>query len=84
MLKDDYLSPGSSTPTLDFFRYHLHASASSIMNMLTVMFPPSAAPPGWIANWRQSRPTPRAASTAPRQIYVGPAVRTTRRSSQRG
>ncbi len=59
---------------MDFYSGIIMSAIGIPTNMFTVMFAIGRLP-GWIAQWREVRTNPDARIDRPRQIYVGPTLR---------
>ncbi len=73
-LKDDYFLERKLYPNVDFYSGIIMSAIGIPTNMFTVMFAIGRLP-GWIAHWREVRTNPDSRIDRPRQIYVGPTIR---------
>jgi citrate synthase len=73
-LHDDYFLARKLYPNVDFYSGIIMSAIGIPTNMFTVMFAIGRMP-GWIAHWREVRTNPDARIDRPRQIYVGPTLR---------
>ena len=74
-LRDEYFLERKLYPNVDFYSGIIMSAIGIPTNMFTVMFAIGRLP-GWIAHWREVRMNPDARIDRPRQIYVGPTLRT--------
>ncbi len=73
-LRDDYFVSRKLYPNVDFYSGVIYKALGIPVNMFTVMFTLGRLP-GWIAQWLEARQDPDFRISRPRQIYVGPTVR---------
>ncbi len=73
-LRDDYFLERKLYPNVDFYSGIIMSAIGIPINMFTVMFAIGRLP-GWIAHWREVRTNPDSRIDRPRQIYVGPTLR---------
>ena len=73
-LHDDYFLERKLYPNVDFYSGIIMSAIGVPTNMFTVMFAIGRLP-GWIAHWREVRTNPYARIDRPRQVYVGPTLR---------
>jgi citrate synthase len=73
-LKDEYFLARKLYPNVDFYSGLIMRAIGIPSNMFTVMFAIGRMP-GWIANWREVASNPRHRIYRPRQVYVGPTLR---------
>lgn len=73
-LADDYFTSRKLYPNVDFFSGILLRALTIPENMFTVMFALGRTT-GWISHWIEGNTTPGARISRPRQIYVGPKLR---------
>jgi citrate synthase len=81
-LKDEYFIERKLYPNVDFYSGIILRAIGIPLNMFTVMFAIGRMP-GWIAHWKEMRETAGLRISRPRQIYVGPTLRTYREIDQR-
>lgn len=81
-LTDDYFIERKLYPNVDFYSGILYRAMGFPTNMFTVLFALGRLP-GWIAHWKEMIEDPGMRIARPRQIYVGPTVRTYPPLSQR-
>ncbi len=74
-LHDDFFVERKLYPNVDFYSGILYRAIGIPTDMFTVMFAMGRMP-GWIAHWLEMRNDPETRIHRPRQIYVGPTVRT--------
>ena len=73
-LRDDYFLERRLYPNVDFYSGVIYQAIGIPVNMFTVMFSMGRLP-GWIAHWLEMRDSPDFRIGRPRQVYVGPTVR---------
>ncbi len=73
-LSDDYFLSRNLYPNVDFYSGLILKAAGIPYDMFTVLFAIGRTP-GWLAHWREMRHLDNRISR-PRQIYVGPPMRT--------
>jgi citrate synthase len=74
VLRDDYFISRNLYPNVDFYSGIIYRAIGIPKEMFTVMFALGRLP-GWIAQWKEAREDPRFKLQRPRQIYVGPNMR---------
>ncbi len=74
-LADNYFQERSLYPNVDFFTGLAYRAMGIPVNMFTVMFAIGRLP-GWIAQWLEQRDGEGQRIVRPRQLYVGPGMRT--------
>lgn len=74
-LHDDYFISRKLYPNVDFYSGLLLKAIGIPIDMFTVMFAIGRMP-GWIANWKECAEETKGRIHRPRQIYVGPSLRT--------
>ncbi|MCD8349538.1 MAG: citrate synthase [Planctomycetaceae bacterium] len=82
-LSDEYFLSRNLYPNVDFYSGLILKAANIPFNMFTVLFAIGRTP-GWLAHWREMRHSPDARIARPRQIYVGPPMRTYLPMDKRG
>jgi citrate synthase len=75
VLNDDYFIERRLYPNVDFYSGIIYRAMGIPTNMFTVMFALGRLP-GWIAHWREMWDDPNTRIGRPRQVYVGPTLRT--------
>ena len=73
-LSDSYFVDRKLYPNVDFYSGIIMRAIGIPTNMFTVMFALGRMP-GWIANWKETNENPKARIYRPRQIYMGPKLR---------
>ncbi|MCC6547170.1 citrate synthase [Candidatus Sumerlaeota bacterium] len=73
-LSDSYFVDRKLYPNVDFYSGIIMRAIGIPTNMFTVMFAIGRMP-GWIANWKETNENPKARIYRPRQIYMGPKLR---------
>lgn len=73
-LHDEYFLSRHLYPNVDFYSGIIYRAIGIPKEMFTVMFALGRLP-GWIAHWKEAREDPRFKLQRPRQIYIGPRVR---------
>jgi citrate synthase len=73
-LTDPYFVERKLYPNVDFYSGILYRAMGIPTNMFTVMFALGRLP-GWIAHWKEMIEEPGMRIARPRQIYVGPPLR---------
>ena len=73
-LSDDYFLSRHLYPNVDFYSGLILRAAGIPYDMFTVLFAIGRTP-GWLANWREMRHDGNNRIARPRQIYVGPGLR---------
>jgi citrate synthase len=81
-LTDPYFIERKLYPNVDFYSGILYRAMGFPTNMFTVMFALGRLP-GWIAHWKEMIEEPGMRIARPRQIYVGPTLRSYLPTSQR-
>ncbi len=74
-LRDEYFVSRKLYPNVDFYSGVIYKALGIPVNMFTVMFTLGRLP-GWIAQWLEMRRDPDFRISRPRQVYVGPKLRT--------
>ena len=74
-LSDDYFLERNLYPNVDFYSGLILKAAGIPFNMFTVLFAIGRTP-GWLAHWREMRHDKDNRISRPRQVYVGPQMRT--------
>ncbi|HSH12259.1 MAG TPA: citrate synthase [Desulfurivibrionaceae bacterium] len=74
-LNDEYFIERRLYPNVDFYSGIIYRAMGIPANMFTVMFALGRLP-GWIAHWREMWDDPNTRIGRPRQVYVGPQLRT--------
>ena len=74
-LEDQYFVDRKLYPNVDFYSGILYRAMGIPTEMFTVMFAMGRLP-GWIAQWKEMKQDPATRIFRPRQIYVGPNLRT--------
>ena len=74
-LEDPYFIERKLYPNVDFYSGIILKAIGLPLEMFTVMFAIGRLP-GWIANWKEIAENPKSRIHRPRQIYVGPTLRT--------
>ena len=73
-LADDYFATRKLYPNVDFYTGLIYKAFGFPPRMFTVLFALGRLP-GWIAQWREMMADPATRIGRPRQVYVGPEVR---------
>ncbi len=73
-LSDDYFLSRNLYPNVDFYSGLILKAANIPYDMFTVLFAIGRTP-GWLAHWREMRHQDNDRIARPRQIYVGPPMR---------
>jgi len=73
-LEDAYFVDRRLYPNVDFYSGILYRAMGIPTEMFTVMFAIGRLP-GWIAQWKEMRQDPATRISRPRQIYIGPNLR---------
>ncbi len=73
-LTDPYFIERKLYPNVDFYSGILYRAMGFPTNMFTVLFALGRLP-GWIAHWKEMIEDPTTRIARPRQIYVGPTLR---------
>ena len=73
-LSDDYFLSRNLYPNVDFYSGLILKAAGIPFDMFTVLFAIGRTP-GWLAHWREMRHDEDGRIARPRQVYVGPAMR---------
>ena len=73
-MADDYFLERKLFPNVDFYSGLTYRAIGIPKSMFTVMFALGRLP-GWIAHWREAMSDPEFRLQRPRQIYVGPTLR---------
>ncbi|MGE5233976.1 MAG: citrate synthase [Acidobacteriota bacterium] len=73
-LKDEFFIERKLYPNVDFYSGILYRAMGIPTNMFTVMFALGRLP-GWIAHWKEMNADPQNRIARPRQVYVGPTLR---------
>jgi citrate synthase len=73
-LRDSYFVERKLYPNVDFYSGIIMRAIGIPLDMFPVMFAIGRMP-GWIANWREVHLSPSPRIYRPRQIYVGPTLR---------
>lgn len=73
-LNDPYFIERGLYPNVDFYSGIIYRAIGIPKEMFTVMFALGRLP-GWIAQWKEAREDPKFKIQRPRQIYVGPNLR---------
>ncbi|GAB6048007.1 citrate synthase [Methyloparacoccus murrellii] len=73
-LTDPYFIERKLYPNVDFYSGVLYRAMGFPTNMFTVLFALGRLP-GWIAHWKEMIEDPGTRIARPRQIYVGPSLR---------
>jgi citrate synthase len=73
-LNDDYFKEKKLYPNVDFYSGILYKEIGIPSDMFTVMFTIGRMP-GWIAQWKEMHETKPFKIGRPRQVYIGPKVR---------
>ena len=74
VLSDPYFIERKLYPNVDFYSGIIMRAIGIPVNMFTVMFAIGRMP-GWIAHWREMSLDPSQKIYRPRQIYMGPTIR---------
>lgn len=73
-LSDEYFIERKLYPNVDFYSGIIYRAMGIPTNMFTVMFALGRLP-GWIAQWKEMKESPKARIYRPRQIYTGDTPR---------
>ncbi|MDR1519156.1 MAG: citrate synthase [Planctomycetota bacterium] len=73
-LSDDYFLSRNLYPNVDFYSGLILKAAGIPFDMFTVLFAIGRTP-GWLAHWREMRHDAGNRIARPRQIYIGPGLR---------
>ncbi len=73
-LSDEYFVKRKLYPNVDFYSGVIYKALGIPVNMFTVMFALGRLP-GWIAQWIEMKRDPAFRIGRPRQVYVGPTLR---------
>jgi len=82
-LRDSFFIERKLYPNVDFYSGILYRAMGIPINMFTVMFALGRIP-GWIAHWREMHMSQEQRISRPRQIYVGPGLRTAPQFDEEG
>lgn len=74
-LNDSYFQERNLYPNVDFYTGLAYRAMGIPTNMFTVMFAIGRLP-GWIAQWLEQHEAAESRIIRPRQVYIGPALRT--------
>ncbi|RMH19827.1 MAG: citrate synthase [Acidobacteria bacterium] len=73
-LEDEYFIERKLYPNVDFYSGIIYSAMGIPTRFFTVLFALGRLP-GWIAQWKEGRDSPKTRINRPRQIYTGPKLR---------